>query len=120
MCRARRAPGSARTAAGAGPPWRSRAGARRAARARSCSARRWLPSVFYIYLWPDPLGSWPVPVRLLALIPVAVAISLALSAAVEAVALPLFLDTTGTILATARSEERRVGKECRSRWSPYH
>ena len=24
---------------------------------------------------------------------------------------------TGT---PARSEERRVGKECRSRWSPYH
>src|SRR2546430_13466069 len=23
-------------------------------------------------------------------------------------------------LAAARSEERRVGKECRSRWSPYH
>src|SRR2546422_3052737 len=23
-------------------------------------------------------------------------------------------------LGTARSEERRVGKECRSRWSPYH
>ena len=23
-------------------------------------------------------------------------------------------------LAWARSEERRVGKECRSRWSPYH
>src|SRR3712207_2648991 len=22
--------------------------------------------------------------------------------------------------AVARSEERRVGKECRSRWSPYH
>ena len=22
--------------------------------------------------------------------------------------------------ASARSEERRVGKECRSRWSPYH
>ena len=21
---------------------------------------------------------------------------------------------------TPRSEERRVGKECRSRWSPYH
>ena len=21
---------------------------------------------------------------------------------------------------TSRSEERRVGKECRSRWSPYH
>ena len=23
-------------------------------------------------------------------------------------------------LNKARSEERRVGKECRSRWSPYH
>ena len=23
-------------------------------------------------------------------------------------------------LLTERSEERRVGKECRSRWSPYH
>src|SRR3712207_2175961 len=24
------------------------------------------------------------------------------------------------VMATGRSEERRVGKECRSRWSPYH
>ena len=23
-------------------------------------------------------------------------------------------------MSDARSEERRVGKECRSRWSPYH
>ena len=23
-------------------------------------------------------------------------------------------------IKVARSEERRVGKECRSRWSPYH
>ena len=23
-------------------------------------------------------------------------------------------------IVAARSEERRVGKECRSRWSPYH
>ena len=28
-----------------------------------------------------------------------------------------FAAGTGT---SARSEERRVGKECRSRWSPYH
>ena len=27
-------------------------------------------------------------------------------------------DTIG--LLESRSEERRVGKECRSRWSPYH
>ena len=25
-----------------------------------------------------------------------------------------------TALEPTRSEERRVGKECRSRWSPYH
>ena len=24
------------------------------------------------------------------------------------------------VLGSPRSEERRVGKECRSRWSPYH
>ena len=35
------------------------------------------------------------------------------------------LETTGTNINSdeygqTRSEERRVGKECRSRWSPYH
>src|SRR2546422_8037410 len=33
------------------------------------------------------------------------------------------LDQTATVarqLIRKRSEERRVGKECRSRWSPYH
>ena len=25
-----------------------------------------------------------------------------------------------TLFVRGRSEERRVGKECRSRWSPYH
>ena len=32
------------------------------------------------------------------------------------------LDCVGTVRRAnpARSEERRVGKECRSRWSPYH
>src|SRR2546422_5614423 len=28
--------------------------------------------------------------------------------------------TNSASWANARSEERRVGKECRSRWSPYH
>ena len=27
---------------------------------------------------------------------------------------------TGVLADLRRSEERRVGKECRSRWSPYH
>src|SRR3989441_5906505 len=30
---------------------------------------------------------------------------------------PMLMTAAGTVL---RSEERRVGKECRSRWSPYH
>src|SRR3712207_3389031 len=30
------------------------------------------------------------------------------------------LELPGFRLSLARSEERRVGKECRSRWSPYH
>src|SRR3712207_6933900 len=28
--------------------------------------------------------------------------------------------TSATSSSSGRSEERRVGKECRSRWSPYH
>ena len=31
----------------------------------------------------------------------------------------LAIGLVGSLLV-ARSEERRVGKECRSRWSPYH
>ena len=27
---------------------------------------------------------------------------------------------SGVVEVINRSEERRVGKECRSRWSPYH
>src|SRR2546425_12712898 len=30
------------------------------------------------------------------------------------------VDVAGFERALERSEERRVGKECRSRWSPYH
>ena len=30
------------------------------------------------------------------------------------------VNTNGYTRSDTRSEERRVGKECRSRWSPYH
>src|ERR1017187_6895911 len=33
---------------------------------------------------------------------------------------PIFKEAFEHILERRRSEERRVGKECRSRWSPYH
>ena len=43
------------------------------------------------------------------------------------VATEIFLIAAGVIcvvvsvvMSFGRSEERRVGKECRSRWSPYH
>src|SRR2546422_7266121 len=39
------------------------------------------------------------------------------------VVMPLYQlvhETTPSLERTGRSEERRVGKECRSRWSPYH
>ena len=29
-------------------------------------------------------------------------------------------DIIDAVVEVLRSEERRVGKECRSRWSPYH
>ena len=31
-----------------------------------------------------------------------------------------FVARLHTLSRRGRSEERRVGKECRSRWSPYH
>ena len=31
-----------------------------------------------------------------------------------------FVSQEAHVIARGRSEERRVGKECRSRWSPYH
>src|SRR2546430_15806393 len=34
--------------------------------------------------------------------------------------IPAFMLCVLALLHTHRSEERRVGKECRSRWSPYH
>ena len=40
--------------------------------------------------------------------------------ATEEILLMLSLGGLSLLHLTPRSEERRVGKECRSRWSPYH
>src|SRR5256885_16905070 len=40
--------------------------------------------------------------------------------AAGAVADALGVDQGAELVELSRSEERRVGKECRSRWSPYH
>ena len=34
--------------------------------------------------------------------------------------LTMVVDGARSAIEQVRSEERRVGKECRSRWSPYH
>src|SRR2546426_12584365 len=36
------------------------------------------------------------------------------------IAAALFIAAALALVARERSEERRVGKECRSRWAPYH
>src|SRR3712207_9257086 len=46
------------------------------------------------------------------------AVTLSRDARARAVQLPAWNEALG--LPRPRSEERRVGKECRSRWSPYH
>ena len=38
----------------------------------------------------------------------------------KVIMLKVFEEWTIREIADCRSEERRVGKECRSRWSPYH
>ena len=38
----------------------------------------------------------------------------------ELAGLLTFREVILALAQTTRSEERRVGKECRSRWSPYH
>ena len=65
-----------------------------------------------------------VGVLLLQLIPAAVAIIVysALDASGVLSQTPILMASGGAaiLIVAERSEERRVGKECRSRWSPYH
>src|SRR5256885_5892565 len=61
-------------------------------------------------------GAWVVNTALVSVAVVAITLLAALPAAYALARLRLpGANATGT-----RSEERRVGKECRSRWSPYH
>ena len=47
-------------------------------------------------------------------------IAAAMAVTVAATSAPVNVFAYGETSASSRSEERRVGKECRSRWSPYH
>src|SRR2546425_10737277 len=43
-----------------------------------------------------------------------------LSTTCKAYGMEINVKKTKVMIMNGRSEERRVGKECRSRWSPYH
>ena len=66
------------------------------------------------HLWPK--GETGLRTR------VVIALALLVLAKLVNVYVPILYKQTVDALGTtaARSEERRVGKECRSRWSPYH
>src|SRR5438105_12069805 len=69
--------------------------------------------------WPPWIGAW-FPIATMAILPL-VAVIYEIAAGSAAQPFPAFLMVIGLFsLAANRSEERRVGKECRSRWSPYH
>src|SRR3712207_2667358 len=52
--------------------------------------------------------------------PLTYMLGLALSELLYGLPSLLVLTILAAFYSTSRSEERRVGKECRSRWSPYH
>ena len=69
--------------------------------------RFYLPLIAYFigwFYWKTVLGPWPVLIFVAAFFAWGMAIGREKR-------------NRGT---SPRSEERRVGKECRSRWSPYH
>ena len=73
----------------------------------------------HVYAWDrhgSPLPGWPV------LVQDPNPGGGQMPAGAESINTPVLadLDGDGRLEVLIRSEERRVGKECRSRWSPYH
>src|SRR5690554_282861 len=65
---------------------------------------------------PQPATGFPLLMRQLYFVGV---LSLAI-VVVSGLFIGMVLGLQGYTILSDRSEERRVGKECRSRWSPYH
>ena len=65
-----------------------------------------------------PTG-WGLPRFVLVTVGIAaLVVTIAVFRELQSIVAPVFLALNLVIIV--RSEERRVGKECRSRWSPYH
>ena len=74
----------------------------------------WINALGLVLSPGGQLGVWVLPAAwaLLCIIPLWYAVGRLLS--------PTTARRTAVLASLLRSEERRVGKECRSRWSPYH
>src|SRR5687768_18526717 len=64
----------------------------------------------------NTLPPWPVPAMAVRLLVLSAGWPAGASADAVTVVVPVFVARNA--MAPVRSEERRVGKECRSRWSP--
>src|ERR1019366_3439046 len=80
------------------------------------------PSVATIVSTPPPPAIVPLKVSTPAASVKVSAPALPTSASIEVAAMPSRLTAFSPVMlqALARLGERRVGEECRSRWSPYH
>ena len=67
-----------------------------------------------------PVGKRSARYRFFEILPFALSIGVVLGLVVASWASPVFGAIYLLFIVIIRSEERRVGKECRSRWSPYH
>src|SRR6266403_3294718 len=65
------------------------------------------------------LDAFDFTVFLLIMVPVSKEFGVSLTQVTAVLTVTLWMRLVGAC-ASVRSEERRVGKECRSRWSPYH
>src|SRR5215813_3650524 len=79
----------------------------------------WDPAIHVV---PAAAGRAPQPALhdFLAIAPAYVHHQLPLTCGASEVLQQPFFHAVGRAAGDGRSEERRVGKECRSRWSPYH
>ena len=78
---------------------------------------------FFFFQAEDGIRDWSVTGVQTCALPICVlsgVFSVVVGAPVEAGDSLLGAGEAGVSVLVFRSEERRVGKECRSRWSPYH
>ena len=79
--------------------------------------RKYLPLIFLLLL---ALGAGCAPLYTTDQVNATVSAKIKEVAAYQKINVTVEPSFLKNISSSSRSEERRVGKECRSRWSPYH